>query len=294
MSNQPEPEAPERIWLSRLILLSDDLANWHAHVTTKQLEQSEVEYIRADLARRVTPPVALTCVLCDHSGETDSEGTCFAGAEDDPCYCHCKFPPTTAATRFKVGDKVYNVHAPYLPHATITEITEKGFKYVLDKPVVISPRLGTQTGGESYNDEQWELVDAVTPAESNEIVGPNACSRCGGEYGRHESWCAPAETQGELRESDLQLSIDYIFRLEYGVNNAPGQHHGVAAAVLMYANELRKRGWQWDAEQMPTTWNTRAPVAPDDERVADIKFRYKQQPNADVAYLLSLLDGKVK
>jgi hypothetical protein len=59
-------------------------------------------------------------------------------------------------TRFKVGDRLRSIHASYLPTATVTEITERGFRYVLDKPVLISPRIGTQTGGESYTDDQWK------------------------------------------------------------------------------------------------------------------------------------------
>lgn len=63
------------------------------------------------------------------------------------------------ATQFSVGDRLRNIHASYLPVAIVTEITERGFKYELERPLVISPRIGTQTGGESFEDSQW-ILDA--------------------------------------------------------------------------------------------------------------------------------------
>lgn len=67
------------------------------------------------------------------------------------------------ASRFRVGERLRNVHAPYLPIAIVKEITPMGFKYELERPLVISPRLGTQTGGESYDDSQWESETSLRP-----------------------------------------------------------------------------------------------------------------------------------
>jgi hypothetical protein len=60
---------------------------------------------------------------------------------------------------FKVGDRVRSKHSSW-PEATVTEITERGFKYRYDKLVVISPRLGSTTGGEAYREgfDGWERV----------------------------------------------------------------------------------------------------------------------------------------
>lgn len=82
------------------------------------------------------------------------------------------------ATKFKVGDRLRNIHADYMPPATVTELTACGFKYELDSPWVIGSSLGTSTGGESYEDSQWE---AAPPAQVESEV-PAAllpCPFCG-------------------------------------------------------------------------------------------------------------------
>jgi hypothetical protein len=67
---------------------------------------------------------------------------------------------------FKVGDRV-RPRAEYAGNcapplsiydATVTEITERGFKYVYDKPVPFHPLVGMFTGGECYVPEHYELV----------------------------------------------------------------------------------------------------------------------------------------
>lgn len=72
-----------------------------------------------------------------------------------------------APTRFKIGDRLRHCHASYLPIAIVKEITPRGFKYELERPLVISPRLGTQIGGESYDDSQWEIATEEPRSESD-------------------------------------------------------------------------------------------------------------------------------
>jgi hypothetical protein len=67
-----------------------------------------------------------------------------------------KSDASSQPTRFSVGSRIKNRHAIYYPPATVTEITERGFKYTFDYPQVLSPRLGSIVGGESYDDSQWE------------------------------------------------------------------------------------------------------------------------------------------
>lgn len=71
----------------------------------------------------------------------------------------CEHDAVQPAAPFKVGDRVHNKHSSW-PDATVTKITERGFKYEYDKPVLISPRLGSTTGGEAYCEgfESWEVV----------------------------------------------------------------------------------------------------------------------------------------
>ena len=77
-------------------------------------------------------------------------------------------------TEFKVGDRLRNIHAASYPPATVTEITEEGFKYEFDYPWTLGPRLGTSTGGESYTDEGWVVLPATPPitevADQNPVV----------------------------------------------------------------------------------------------------------------------------
>jgi len=55
-------------------------------------------------------------------------------------------------------------------------------------------------------------------------------------------------------ESDLQFAIDRIFRLEHNSDRDDGNYVYAIAALQGYAEELRKRGWKWDAERTPTVW----------------------------------------
>ncbi len=49
---------------------------------------------------------------------------------------------------FKVGDRIKSIFSPI---GTVTELTERGFKYEYDEPWHVHPRLGiTYTGGECY------------------------------------------------------------------------------------------------------------------------------------------------
>ncbi len=71
---------------------------------------------------------------------------------------------------FKVGDRIRNVYSTEL--ATVTEITEKGFKYKMDHPVCIHPFLGSYQEGECYSNgyDFYELLSPETPIQSlNEI-----------------------------------------------------------------------------------------------------------------------------
>lgn len=62
-------------------------------------------------------------------------------------------------TKFKVGDKLRSTYSPSFPTATVIEITALGFKYDLERPHLLSARLGSITGGESYTDDGWEFKD---------------------------------------------------------------------------------------------------------------------------------------
>lgn len=66
--------------------------------------------------------------------------------------------------KFKVGDRIRPTQG-FAPNATVTEITERGFKYEYDHVWHMHPRLGlSSTGGEDYSDvypefPRWELID---------------------------------------------------------------------------------------------------------------------------------------
>lgn len=70
-----------------------------------------------------------------------------------------------AATHpFKVGDRVRykrEIRGSW-PEATVTEITERGFRYEYDEPFVLGTRIGSTIGGEAYESSfhWWELVPA--------------------------------------------------------------------------------------------------------------------------------------
>lgn len=59
-------------------------------------------------------------------------------------------------------------------------------------------------------------------------------------------------------ETDLQLAVDRIFRLEHGIQReavrATPDYSSAVVALRMYADELRKRNWKWNAEVAPTVW----------------------------------------
>ncbi len=53
----------------------------------------------------------------------------------------------------------------FWPHrlATVTELTERGFKYVLDVPYCIHPLWGTVSGGEHFGSEGESQFDPIAP-----------------------------------------------------------------------------------------------------------------------------------
>ena len=70
--------------------------------------------------------------------------------------------------KFKVGDRIRHKNI-FIPPATVTEITERGFKYKLDSPYVTSPRLGLSfDGGEVYLDVYPDYVFWVLESEWTE------------------------------------------------------------------------------------------------------------------------------
>jgi hypothetical protein len=67
---------------------------------------------------------------------------------------------------FKIGDRVRpkQANGGYYVPATVTEITERGFKYVMDHAVCIHPFLGSYDRGECYEPSTYELIpeDSIT------------------------------------------------------------------------------------------------------------------------------------
>ena len=61
---------------------------------------------------------------------------------------------------FKVGDRVRWKFGGPITEAvqTVTEITERGFKWKLDEPVCIHPFFGSYQEGECYMPEMYEVV----------------------------------------------------------------------------------------------------------------------------------------
>jgi hypothetical protein len=62
--------------------------------------------------------------------------------------------------RFSVGNRVVLNNAPDAPASTVTEITESGFKYRLDRPVPFY--RGTTQEGEATDLSQWRLESHVS------------------------------------------------------------------------------------------------------------------------------------
>jgi hypothetical protein len=67
---------------------------------------------------------------------------------------------STEQNMFKIGDRVRpaQAHGGYYVPATVTELTDLGFKYVMDHPVCIHPFLGSYDRGECYAPETYELI----------------------------------------------------------------------------------------------------------------------------------------
>lgn len=63
---------------------------------------------------------------------------------------------------FKVGDRVrwkYGASVEQMNNGiTVTEITENGFKWKLDKPVCIHPLFGSYSEGECLDPTYYELI----------------------------------------------------------------------------------------------------------------------------------------
>lgn len=104
----------------------------------------------------ITDQTEQRCEKCGHD-RCSIAGICRYSA----CLCICVFP-ARAATKFKVGDRLHCVVATR-PPLTVTEITERGFKYRFDYPWVLGTRLGSSIEGESYDDSQWELEPTAPP-----------------------------------------------------------------------------------------------------------------------------------
>jgi hypothetical protein len=71
-------------------------------------------------------------------------------------------------SKFKVGDRVLPLNSLYrhYPVATVTEITERGFKYRHDAPINLGARIGWYQEGEALDVDHWELA-ASTFAETS-------------------------------------------------------------------------------------------------------------------------------
>ena len=74
--------------------------------------------------------------------------------------------------KFKVGDRIKPTQG-FAPNATVTELTERGFKYEYDEVYHAHPRLGLSfSGGEEYIDvhpefPRWVLIDDDNSKESD-------------------------------------------------------------------------------------------------------------------------------
>jgi hypothetical protein len=56
--------------------------------------------------------------------------------------------------------------------------------------------------------------------------------------------------------ADPLEAIDMLFRLEHGIKKDGGKASAsTAAAIMVYANDLREQGWRWDATAHPTVTN---------------------------------------
>lgn len=75
-----------------------------------------------------------------------------------------------SACPFKIGDRVRHKKSitSGFPEATVTEITEWGFKYEYAEPFLLSPRMGTISGGETYQ-AAFQLWELVPPAQQEAI-----------------------------------------------------------------------------------------------------------------------------
>jgi hypothetical protein len=64
---------------------------------------------------------------------------------------------------FKVGDRVVWAHGHGDGNVlTVTELTARGFKYKLDRPVCIHPLIGSYDSGEIFDPSYYRLAEAVT------------------------------------------------------------------------------------------------------------------------------------
>ena len=66
---------------------------------------------------------------------------------------------------FKIGDKIRS-RSVFEPRATVTEVTERGFKYEYDEVWCMHPRLGLSSkGGECYTDVYPEFPSWILESE---------------------------------------------------------------------------------------------------------------------------------
>lgn len=95
MSEPSEQQPPERVWVSALVVLSENLEDWHAHLSTRQFESTDVEYARVPAPASEPAGVVLIdreeavkviCFMCaDPSRYTPSE---YIEAQETVCHRH--------------------------------------------------------------------------------------------------------------------------------------------------------------------------------------------------------------
>jgi len=71
---------------------------------------------------------------------------------------------------FKVGDRIRpkQPDGGYYVPATVTEVKDGWFRYVMDHPVCIHPFLGSYDRGECFAPEIYELIPADSIGESHD------------------------------------------------------------------------------------------------------------------------------
>lgn len=119
---------------------------------TPQLQET-----KEDLSARVEQPVAIPSV----------RATASPGAEIRDQTSHVRMKMTDV----RVGMRLRDTFNEFLPLMTVTAITNKGFRYVLDKPYSYGSRIGITTGGEHFGLDGQSCYELVGEPPSDPAVG---------------------------------------------------------------------------------------------------------------------------